>query len=534
MASAALKESEVEWSACGEFWYDEASAQAAVDFFARYLKLTDAEWAGQPFILADWQEQDIIRPLFGWKRKDGTRRYRRAIIWVPRKNGKTELAAGVALLALLFDAEQGGQVYSIAADKDQASIVFGKAAAMVAMSPDLSKVLDCFKPSIYCAELNSSFKPLSGRPHGKHGLSASGLIGDEVHEWRDADLYTFVHQSTAARRQPLEFLISTAGLMLGYGWELWTYCKRVMAGELTDRETLIVVYAADPDDDWTSPETWKKANPNFGISPKREYLEAECAEAMSSARKENDFKRYHLNLWTEQAVRWLPMDKWGPASRRWAAPDFEARLAGRRCFGGLDLSTTSDLSAYCLWFPPDGPEWPIWIKLTRAFLPKMNLKEKVKSDQAPYDEWEKSGALFTTPGNVIDYGFIKEKIVADAARFKLVQMGADPYNAHHIVQELMDEGLPITMVRQGFLSLTTPSKELERIVLSSELDHGGHPVARWCASNAAVETDAAGNIKPTKDPRKSTGRIDTIAADVDALAVALAGMGGSVKSFWEN
>lgn len=518
MASAAA--TAVRRSDCGNFWYDERAAEAAVGFFSRYLRFTKGEWAGRPFILEPWEADDIIRPFFGWKRADGTRRYRRCIVWIPRKNGKTELAAGVAHLALMGDGELGGEVYAIAKDKDQASIVFGIAGMMAAYSTELSQHLELLKTAIYCPALNGSFKPLTGAAKGKHGLNPSGIIGDEVHEWPDGDLYTFVHQGTAARQQAIEFLISTAGTRTGYGWELWQYCERVRSGEIEDPEALIVIYAAAPTDDWTDPETWKKANPNYGISVKPEYLEAECRKAQSSPRLENDFKRYHLNLWTEQATRFLPMDLWGPVSNRWQNPAFEDALVGRRCFGGMDLSTTRDLSAYCLWFPPEGPDGT-WTKLTRAFVPEDNIEARVRQDRAPYDQWVRSGALIATPGNMIDYEFIKAALYRDAERFNIEALACDRFLAAQIVMQLRDEGLNALLMGQGFLSMSAPTKELERIVLAQRVDHGGHPVAHWCAANVAVATDAAGNIKPAKD--KSTERIDVVVADINALAAALAG-----------
>lgn len=517
-----------------EYYYDEVAAEKAVAFFPRYLRFTKGEWAGRPFHLEQWQADDIVRPLFGWKRRDGTRRYRRCIVWIPRKNGKTELAGGVSLLALMADGEFGGEVYSIASGGDQAKIVFDIATTMVGGSEGLSKHLECFKTSIYCPELGASFKPLTGTAQGKHGLNPSGIIGDEVHEWRDGDLYTFVHQGSAARRQPIEFLISTFGTRGGYGWQLWRECERILSGESEDQETLVVVYRADEKDDWTDPSTWAKANPNYPVSPKHDYLEAECRKAKSSPRLENDFKRYHLNIWTEQVVRWLPMDLWGSSSDRWSDPEFERQLEGRPCFGGVDLSSTTDLTAYCLWFPPlDANGAPIllgtpeartdtrsWYKLTRAFVPKANIEERVKRDRVPYDEWERSGALRATEGNVVDYDFVKEAIFADARRFRIDAIGIDQFLATQIAIQLRNEGVNAVLMRQGFLTLSAPSKELERLVLSERVDHGGHPVARWCAANAAIATDPAGNIKPAKD--KSTERIDVIAADVNALGMAMA------------
>ena len=535
MTAAALAAEAVEWSPCGRYWYDAEAAEAAVAFFPDYLRLTDAEWAGRPFVLADWQADRIIRPAFGWKRRDGTRRYRRVIVWIPRKNGKTELAAGVSLLGLVGDGEMGGQAYSIAVDKNQASLVFNKATTMVGYSEPLRRTLECFKPSIYCAELNASFKPLSGKPTGKHGLSASVLVGDEVHEWESGDLYTFVHQSTGARRQPIEFLISTAGKKSGFGWELWNECQGILSGEIEDDSTLVVVFAAEPEDDWLDEQTWRKANPNLGVSPKLEYLREEASKARQLPRLENDFKRYHLNLWTEQAVRWLPLDAWDKCGLADAAAepvrDAQRRivndrwqtlhegLATRRAFGGLDLSTSRDLTAWLLVFPPlvDGGRW-IW--LPRVFMPEANIEERVKRDKAPYDLWIRSGALIPTPGNVTDYARMKAKIFADCETYKVEAIAIDRWNATQLAIELQDEALPVTLFGQGYASMSAPSKELERQVLGGLIDHGGHPALRWCAGNVAVETDPAENIKPTK--QKSTERIDPLVAGIMGLGVAMA------------
>lgn len=537
MAAKKRRGVRVKWSPCGRFWFDEQAAQAAVDFFPRYLRLTEGEWAGRPFVLEPWQEHDIIRPLFGWKRKDGTRRYRRAYIWVPRKNGKTELAAGVGLAILLGDGEMGGQVYSIAMDKPQASIVFNKAVTMVMWSPELSKHLTPFTSSIFCPDLMASFKPLSGKAEGKHGLNMSGLVGDEVHEWRDGELYTFVHQSAASRRQPLEFMISTAGRRTGYGWETWNYCQKILSGEIDDPETLVVIYAADPDDDWTDPKVWAKANPNLGVSVKLEYLKSECAQAKELPRLENDFKRYHLNLWTEQSVRWLPLLAWdacepkgedGALVQDWRVlPEF---LIGRTCFGGIDLSSTTDLTAYVLAFPPENEREP-WYVIPRFFVPEERLMERARRDRVPYDVWAKQGALIATPGNVVDYAYIKRELFADAEKYRLEKIGIDRWNATQMAVEINAEGLEAVLFGQGYGSMNGPSKHLETLVIDKRLRHGGHPVLRWCAGNVAVEMNAAGDLKPSK--AKSTERIDGIVALVEAIGVALTSP-PPVKSYMES
>lgn len=523
----------------GDYWYDERAADAAVRFFATKLRLTEGEWAGKPFILEGWQEHDIIRPLFGWKRADGTRRFRRCYVWIARKNGKTELAAGVALLVLLGDGEVGGQVFSIAAQKDQASIVFNKASTMIGYSPELGELLDPLKSAIYCSRLNASFRPLSGKSSGKHGLNMSGLVGDEVHEWPNGDLYTFVHDSAGARRQPLEFMISTAGTKGSHGEEVWDECQAILNGDVDDPETLVVCYAPHPDDDWTDKATWLKANPNFGKSVKEESFLADFRRAQQIPRLENDFKRYRLNLWADQATRWLPMDAVDDEGRRfgwdlcegplaWDAAEFEARLRFKRCFGGLDLSSVNDLSALIWWFPvQEGLDVPV--VLSRFWKPKAFLKEHGKRDKLNYERWAQTGALKVTEGNVVDYEAIRLQIYADAERFKVAYQGQakreahegglaiDRWNATETAVKLEQDGLPVVLFGQGFASLSAPSKELERLVLANGFHHGGHPILRQHAKVVAVETDAAGNIKPSK--QHSTQRIDGIAGFVNALGI---------------
>jgi phage terminase large subunit-like protein len=511
----------------GEYWYDEAAADAAVAFFADHLCLTEGEWAGRPFVLEGWQEHDIVRPLFGWKRPDGTRRYRRCYVWVPRKNGKTELAAGIALLVLLGDGEHGGQVYSIATDVDQARIVFDKATAMVGKSETLSEELLCLKPSIYCAALNASFKPLSGRPTGKHGLSASGLIGDEIHEWVSGDLYQFLHDSEGARRQPLEFLISTAGKKGGYGEEAWEESQKILDGTIDDPETMVVVYAADPDDDWTDPKIWAKANPNLGVSKKVDSLAAECRRARQLPRLENGFKSYHLNIWTEQATRWLPIDAIDDDGRKFGWDrcvgsvgwkEMEELLRGKSCCGGIDLSSTTDLSALIWWFAvQEGLDRPAL--LARFFKPKALIGLHERRDKLPYERWVREGALHATPGNVMDYDFIKAQAYRDAEIFRVQQIGIDRWNATQTATDMRGQGLDVVLFGQGFASMSAPSKELERLVLDNGFDHGGHPLLRRHAQVVAVETDAADNVKPAKD--KSTERIDGIVAAVMALGISM-------------
>ena len=502
------------------YWFDQAAADRAVAFFPRYLRFTKDKWAGKPFVLEPWQEHDIIRPAFGWKRPDGTRRYRRIIVFVPRKNGKTELAAGIGVLLILGDGVFGPEVYAIAKDKDQARIVFDKAGLMVAMSPELSKHLQVFKTSIFSAELQGFFKPLTGNAEGKHGLNASGIIGDEMHEWPDDRLYTTVHQSEAARDEPFEFLISTAGIRgKGFGWDVWQEAKAIQSGTQPQDDTLVVTYAADPADDWTDEATWYKANPNLGVSVSLEYLRAECAKARYNPRLENDFKRYHLDLWTNQAVRWIQLERWDLCAHRdWRD---EAGLVGRRCYVGVDLASTADINAVVYLFPPDDPDGRFDVAC-RFFVPAERIPERVRRDRVPYDIWESRGLLIATPGNVTDYEYIIGQIERDGAVFDIQMLGVDRWNSSHFTTRLVDRGFDaerIVLVGQGYASLSEPSKMLERLVLSGAIDHAGHEVLRWMAENVAITQDPAGNIKPAKD--KSSEKIDGIAGLVDAIFVHL-------------
>lgn len=516
-----------------DYYFDEGKAAQAVDFFPRFLRLTEGEWAGRPFHLSPHQAHHIGQ-IFGWRRKaDGLRRYRRVRWWEPRKNGKTELAAGIGHMLLMGDSEPGVQVFSHATDKSQATLSFERASKMVTLSPDLREQIEPNQSGLWCKYLMGSWRPLSGVPRGKHGLNPHGLIGDEAHEWKDSRLHTFLTQGMGARRQPMDFIISTAGERSGYGWELWNTSLKIRDQVIEDPETYVVVYAADPDDDWTHPDTWKKANPNLGVSLKLSYLQDQCKQAMESPRLENDFKRYHLNMWVEQAVRWLPMDHWRQCAAnedREAWRNMAKRLKGRRCFGGLDLAQTRDITALVWWFPPEGNQKAE--VLCRFFVPADSVAVRTRRDRVPYEQWVRDGSIIATPGNVTDYDVVKEQVFADAAEFKIEGLAIDRWNATQLANQLQGEGLPVVLFGQGFASMGAPTKEIERLVLAHGFDHGHQPVLTWMAANAAVQTDAAGNIKPAKD--KSTEKIDGIVAMVMAQGLASSQIQVSTTSFWES
>lgn len=508
-------------------WWDETAAEAACRFFSDFLCHTEGEWAGKPFVLADWQRDRLIRPIFGWKQADGSRLIRMVWLEVPRKNGKTELAAGISLLALLGDGEQGGQVYSMAVDKDQAKIVFNKAGIMVGYSKPLSDLISVLKTSLFVPELMAAFKPLASGAGGKHGFSPSAAIGDEVHEWTDGgDLADVVHKGTGARRQPLEIFITTAGVTgVGYAWEMHELAVAVEKGDVIDPSFLPVLFAMPEEMDWRTEAAWRAANPNFGVSPKAQYIAREAEKAARSPLAENNFKRFHLNMWTEQITRWLPMESseygggWNDCTRdpadKFLWQKLFDELAGEECWGGLDLSLTNDLTSVCWHFKPT-PTRPRQTFLWRFWLPEAAVAKAALPRRKRYEQFADMGALTVTGGNVTDFGLVRAQIVADAKAFDVRWLGIDRYNAAQLATELKDQdGIEVQYFGQGFLSMSSPTQSFERLVTApGEMEHGNNPVAAWMARNAVVDRDAAGNIKPTK--AKASDKIDGIVAAIMA------------------
>lgn len=492
-------------------WFDHEAAKKACDFFPRYLRHTEGEWAGQPFVLTPW-ERHIVRHVFGWKLPDGSRLTRTLYLEIGRKNGKTEFVAGLAVLLLVGDGEFGGQGYSAAVDKDQARLVFNKAGVMVGFSEELGRHIEVMKASLYCAELMASFKPISSTPGSKHGFSPSFGIYDEIHAMPDGELVDVVHKGMAARRQPFEVYTTTAGIKYyGYGWEMHDRAVKIASGLLVDPSFLAVIYAAGDEDDWREEATWAKANPGMGVSPKIEFLRAECAKAQGNPRLENEFRRYHLNQWTEKVTRWLALDAWDACTGDVPWQKLEAALARRSAFAAVDLSSKVDLSALTLTFAP-AEEDGLWHYLCRFFMPEERVEFAEKRDRLPYRDWIRTGALMTTPGNIVDYAFIEKQLMDDAARFAIRETAYDAWNATHFATRMAGEGMTMVDFRQGYQSMTEPSKFYEALVISHRLRHGGHPVLREMAKAVSVSTDPSGNIKPDKS--KMTLHIDGIVSSI--------------------
>ena len=496
--------------------YDKDAADYAVNFI-ECLCHTKGTWAGRPFELIDWQEQ-IIRDLFGVLKPNGYRQFNTAYIEIPKKQGKSELAAAVALLLLCGDGEERAEVYGCAADRNQAKIVFDVAVDMVRFCPALSKrvkILESQKKITYLPT-NSSYQVLSADVANKHGFNTHGVIFDELHTQPNRKLFDVMLQGSGdARMQPLYFLITTAGNDTNsICYEVHQKAIDIAEGRKVDPTFYSVIYGAAENEDWTDPKVWKKANPSLGITVGIDKVRAACESARQNPGEENAFRQLRLNQWVKQSVRWMPMDKWDAC----AFPVSEDDLEGRICYGGLDLSSTTDITAFVLVFPPLDEEDKYYI-LPYFWIPDETLDLRVRRDHVPYDLLERQGTLMTTEGNVVHYGYIEKFIEQLGERFNIREIAFDRWGAVQMVQNLEGMGFTVVPFGQGFKDMSPPTKELMKLVLEERIAHGGHPVLRWMMDNIYIRTDPAGNIKADKE--KSTEKIDGAIATIMGLDRAI-------------
>jgi phage terminase large subunit-like protein len=489
---------------------DKAKAQHAVDFI-QSLKHTKGQWAGQPFILLPWQEK-IIRDIFGTVKGNGCRQYNTAYIEIPKKNGKSELAAAVALYLLFADDEPGAEIYSAAADRDQAAIVFNVAAEMVRMSPALMKrcrILDSVR-RIVVYKTASFYRVLSADVKNKHGFNVHGVIFDELHAQPNRELYDVLTEGTGdARRQPLWFIITTAGIdRNSICWEVHEKARQILNGTREDPSFYPVIYGLDDEENWEDEGNWYRVNPSLGTVIDIEKVQAAFNEAKQNVARENNFRRLRLNQWVKQSMRWMKLDKWD-ASAGIVDPD---KLRGRNCYAGLDLSSTIDLTAFGMVFPDDDGTYDV---LMHFWIPEDTMIEKEKRDRVPYSRWVREGYVTATPGDVIDYKFVQSDIEEYAETYDIREIAFDRWGATKIQQDLTDAGFTMVQFGQGFASMSPPTKELMTLVLGLKLRHGGNPVLRWNIDNLVVRQDPAGNLKPDKE--KSTQKIDGAVALIMAL-----------------
>lgn len=488
------------------YYYDEEEARFVIDFFS-FLKHSKGEWAGKPVELEPWQ-QFVLGCIFGWKKvKDDTRRFQIAYEEIARKNGKSTKLAGVGNFGLVADGEAGAEIYSAAVDKEQAKIIWQESKNMVDASDDLADICQTYKSSITVEDTNSKYVPLSSETKTKDGLHVHlGLI-DEYHAHPNDEMYNLVRSGMAARSQPLLYIITTAGFnKSGSCKREHDYGVQILEGTRTNEEYFVIIFTLDKDDDWTDPKNWPKANPNLGVSIKIEQMMTQFNEVAGRPSKVNEFKTKRLNIWTSSYTRWIVEQKWKPNTESFN----ESELEGKKCFIGVDLSTTTDIAGYALCFPPER-EGERYKFIYRFYLPEDGLRDRTLREDVPYEAWRDSGHIKLTLGNVIDYNAIESDIIEDSEKYEVSELLYDPLNATHLINNLVDEEINCIEFKQGIMNVSPAVKDYERGALKGEMATNNNPVYNYMIGCAEVYSDSNGNQKVIKpDRRSSTKRIDGV------------------------
>jgi phage terminase large subunit-like protein len=515
--------------------FDEGDAQFAIDFFSLTQHSLGA-LAGQPIKLEPWQ-QFIVWCVYGWKRADGTRRFRTAYVEIAKGNGKSTMCAALALELLVADGEPGAEVYCAATKKDQAKIVFGEAERMRKASPSLAKAIQSFRNNLSVPATNSKLEPLGADEDTLDGLNIHGLIVDELHAHKTRAVLDVLRNGTVKRRQPLTWEITTAGSdRTCAGWNEHEYACQILDGHVTDDTTFAFIAALDPGDDWEDEKNWAKPNPNLGVNIPMDYLRENAVKAKAQPSYRNSFLRFHMNVWTQATTGAISIEKWNECvgyslegkDPKILRAEVMASLAAskRRCFAAVDLASKVDLASLVLAFEPDKAEGA-WILLPWFWMPKDNIADRAREDRVPYDVWEREGFIAGTPGTYIDQDFITAEIVRLRGIFNFSEnlesgnpeLALDPWNASQFAVDLQNEGFTVVEFRQGYKSMSEPTKSYLGMIPAKRIAHLGHPVLSWQAGNLMVETDPAGNLKPTKeDPSK---KIDGQVASIMALGRGL-------------
>lgn len=505
--------------------YFDADAADRVLHFIGLLRHSKGKWGrgkGEYIVLEPWQ-QFIIWCVFGWKRADGLRRFRTLYEEVARKNGKSTIGAGLGLFLAFADGEPGAEVYSAATKRDQARIVHKEAIRMVRKNSGLRKWVKIYKDNLNLEQTASKYEPLGADSDTMDGLNVHGAIVDELHAHKTRDTWDLLETATGSREQPLLVAITTAGAdRQSVCYEKHEYTRKVLEGwkdgSFEDDSWFGVIFTLDDGDDWRDEACWVKANPNLNVSKYLDDMRMKAKRAQQMAAALNNFLRRELNVWVQGEVKWMNMEAWrrseciGPTPAL-ALPE---TLKGQVCYAGLDLSSTSDITAFVMVFVDEDENIHI---LCRFWIPEDNMLIRSRDQGTHYDEWVKAGYIEATPGNVIDYDWIFEQIEQDAEDYDIDQIAFDRWGAARVSQVLQNKGLTMVQFGQGFASMSPPMKELERLVLSKKIRHGGNPVLTWMADNLVARVDPAGNVKPDKE--KSREKIDGIVALIMALDLAL-------------
>ena len=508
--------------------FDQAKADWAVEFFSN-LKHTKGKYHGKPFTLLSWEEK-IIRDVYGTVKEDGTRQYKTIYIEIPKKNGKSELGAGAALYSLYGDGEMGGEVYGCAGNREQAGIVFDVAKEMVMQSPVLlkrSRITGSDTGStkaIYDIKTNSKYKVISAEAFSKHGYNISCCVFDELHAQPNRKLWDVMTSfSGVGREQPLWWVLTTAGDdpdRESIGWEIHEYAMNVLSGEHPDPTWYVVIFGYDGEDIYNE-ENWKIANPGLGHNLKIEDMREDAVRARYNLANERNFRWLRLNQWpTTKLSPWLPLDLWDKTNGEWTLKDLNKKV----CFIGMDLSSTTDLTALCALFPPQGKQLD-WRAIWKAFIPEDNMRARTAKDHVDYDKYERGGWIIPTPGNVVDYTVVKEWIFKWVNDFKVQEICLDRSFAAMLIQELEKKDLVCVDVPQTYVVLTNPMNTIDMLMNTpGKFTHEKNLTARWCFGNTSIAKNGNEQIKYVKEHRgKSvvrTKRIDTTAALVIAMARA--------------
>ena len=503
-------------------YFDKKAAMRAIHFIEK-LKHTKGEWAGQRFRLEPWQ-QFVLWNIFGWKNADGTRRFRYAYIEIARKNGKTALSAGIGLYMLFADGESRPEVYSAATVKDQAKICFSDAVEIV-KATDLKNYLTPYRNSIVYELKGGTMKPLSS-DYGTHdGLNPSCGIIDEFHAHKDSGMFDVIKSAFGARRQPLMFVITTAGFnKSGACYAYRENVIKVLRGVNEDDSLFGIIYTLDDKSEWDDPKMWIKANPNLGVSLSADYLADQVKDAKNRPEAVRNVMTKNVDLWVDAERTWI-LDDAGQKCIGTTAP---ADLKGCACWGGLDLSNVSDITAYVLLFHENDR----FQLLPHFWIPEEKMREKIRKENINYDKWVAEGYVTVTPGNVIDYDFVKADILRIVADYDLRTSAYDRWNSSQTIIDLQNEGMECNPFGQGYGSMSAPTKEFEKLVLTGKIEHFGNPVLRWMLASTLVKTDPAGNIKPDKE--KSTQKIDGIVAAIMALGEWMTAQANDERNPYEN
>lgn len=487
------------------YYFDETEVERIQTFAYRYCRHSKGKWAGQPVELSDWQ-LFFVGSVFGWKQKsDDNRRFKYFYVQVAKKNGKSTLMAVVGIYLLVADGESGAEIYSAATTKEQARIIFNEAQNMINKSPELRKLLTVNKLNISFDSVASFFRPLSSDAETLDGLNVHGALIDELHAHKTSDVYDNLVSAIMSREQPIIGTITTAGLNPQcFCKEQYDYYKNVLDGTVENDETFIYIAELDEGDDWTDENVWIKANPNLGISVFLKNLQTEFKTAKEMLSKQNSFKCKNLNMWVSDTTSWADMEKYNTTPDKISIEE----LTGKKCYIGCDLATRNDLASVVAEFPldkgKDGKRH--YAAIHHSFMPEDRVWELSKQHNFNYQAYIDAGYITATPGSIVDFDYIEEYIYSLYRKYEVLETCIDPWSASQLEKNLLQEGIKVVEVRQGFFTLSEPTKDMEGAIAERRLTHYNDPVLKWAVGNVVINSDENDNVRPNK--KRSRFKID--------------------------